>query len=80
MIIGMKQKKRILRIISLSLFVLIIAKLYLYDIWNMGQTGRIISLVFLGILFLIVSFLYQKLKILLKKEEKEEIFGKDFEK
>jgi uncharacterized membrane protein len=72
MIIGMKQKERILRIISLSLFVLIIAKLYFYDIWNMGQTGRIISLVFLGILFLTVSFLYQKLKILLKKEEKEE--------
>ncbi|MCL1937936.1 MAG: DUF2339 domain-containing protein [Candidatus Azobacteroides sp.] len=69
MIIGMKQKNRILRIISLSLFVLIIAKLYLYDIWKMGQTGRIISLVFLGILFLVVSFLYQKLKILLQKED-----------
>ncbi|GHU82985.1 hypothetical protein FACS189415_4400 [Bacteroidia bacterium] len=69
MITGMKKKIRTLRIISLTLFVLIIAKLYLYDIWQMSQTGRIIALVILGIIFLLVSFLYQKLKILLQKEE-----------
>ncbi|MDR2475973.1 MAG: DUF2339 domain-containing protein [Bacteroidales bacterium] len=68
MIIGMKRKLRVLRIISLSLFVLIIAKLYLHDIWQMEQAGRIAALVFLGMLFLLVSFLYQKLKILLQKE------------
>jgi uncharacterized membrane protein len=69
MVAGMKKKIRTLRIISLSLFVLIIAKLYLYDIWQMSQTGRIIALIILGLIFLLVSFLYQKLKILLKKEE-----------
>jgi uncharacterized membrane protein len=55
--------------------VLIIAKLYLYDIWKMGQTGRIIALIVLGILFLAVSFLYQKLKGLLKKEDETEEGG-----
>jgi len=69
MIIGMKQKNRTLRIISLSLFALIIAKLYLYDVWKMEQTGRIIAFIFLGVVLLVVSFLYQKLKILLMKDE-----------
>ena len=71
-VIGMKQKIRTLRIISLSLFALIIAKLYLYDVWKMEQTGRIIAFIFLGVIFLLVSFLYQKLKVLLMKNEKDE--------
>ncbi len=71
MFLGMKNKNRQLRIISLSLFALIIAKLYLYDIWQMSQTGRIIAFIFLGLLFLSVSFLYQKLKVLLQKNEEE---------
>ena len=69
MILGMKHKNRNLRIISLSLFALIIAKLYLYDIWKMSQAGRIIAFVFLGLLFLLVSFLYQKLRILFQKDD-----------
>lgn len=72
MALGMKRKIRELRIISLALFVLIIAKLYLYDVWKMEQTGRIISFVFLGIVLLSVSFLYQKLKVLLQKKENED--------
>lgn len=72
MLLGMKNKNRSLRIISLSLSILIIGKLYLYDVWKMNQTGRIIAFIFLGLLFLLVSFLYQKLKILLQKEEEKE--------
>jgi len=71
MIIGMKQKNRTLRIISLSLFALIISKLYAYDVWKMEQTGRIIAFIVLGVIFLVVSFLYQKLKVLLMKEEEK---------
>ena len=72
MAIGMKQKNRALRVISLSLFALIIAKLYLHDVWKMEQTWRIIAFIFLGIVLLTVSFLYQKLKILLMKNEENE--------
>ena len=71
-VIGMKQKIRTLRIISLWLFTLIIAKLYLYDVWKMEQTGRIIAFIFLGVIFLLVSFLYQKLKVLLMRDEEKE--------
>jgi uncharacterized membrane protein len=72
MVTGMKQKNRTLRIISLSLFALIIAKLYLYDVWKMEQAGRIIAFIFLGVILLSVSFLYQKLKTLLMKDEEKQ--------
>ncbi|WP_128330820.1 DUF2339 domain-containing protein [Apibacter sp. HY039] len=68
-ILGMKKNKVILRKISLALFGLIILKLYLYDIWQMSQTGKIISFILLGIILLCTSFLYQKLKILVKNED-----------
>lgn len=71
MVLGMKYGNRNLRLISLSLLAFIIAKLYLYDIWGMNQTGRIIAFIFLGLLFLLVSFLYQKLKILFQKKEED---------
>ncbi len=69
MITGMKQQNRTLRIISLSFFSLIIVKLYAYDVWKMEQTGRIIAFIVLGIILLVIPFLYQKLKIFLKKDE-----------
>ena len=68
MIIGMKQQNRTLRIVALSFFSLIIVKLYAYDVWKMEQTGRIIAFIVLGVILLVVPFLYQKLKIFLKNE------------
>lgn len=70
-IIGIKQKKLIFRKISMFLFILIIFKLYLYDVWKMPQTGKIISFVLLGIILLTTSFLYQKLKVLVNNEKEE---------
>ncbi len=69
MTLGMKSKKRDLRVIALVLFALIILKLYLHDVWEMSQIGRIVAFIFLGLLLLSVSFLYQKLKILFQKDE-----------
>ncbi len=71
-IAGMKYRKVILRKISLVLFALIILKLYLYDVWKMTQAGRIISFVILGLILLGTSFLYQKLKVLIRNDEETE--------
>ncbi|MFT3740184.1 MAG: DUF2339 domain-containing protein [Breznakibacter sp.] len=65
MVYGMKRKIRLFRIISLSLFGLIILKLFLVDVWGMSKVGKIAAFVSLGVLLLVVSFLYQKLKGLL---------------
>lgn len=68
MIWGLKAKEALLRQISLGFFALIILKFYVRDIWLMSQTGRIISFVVLGIILLLVSFLIQKIKVLIKDD------------
>lgn len=70
MIWGLKAKEALLRQISLGFFAFIILKFYVSDIWLMSQTGRIISFVVLGIILLLVSFLIQKIKVLIKDDEK----------
>lgn len=71
MIWGLKSKEVILRKISLVFFGIIIVKFYAYDVWNMSQAGRIVSFILLGIIILLVSFLQQKIKILVQKDTLE---------
>jgi uncharacterized membrane protein len=59
---GMKYHFRPLRIISLTLFTVILVKLFSYDISNIPPGGKIAAFILLGILLLIVSFMYQRLK------------------
>jgi len=74
MIWGLRSKTKDYRIISLSLFSLIIIKLFLFDVWTMNEGGRIASFIFLGVILLVVSFLYQKLKkFILEETENESI-------
>lgn len=60
--LGMKHKYKMLRIISLFLFSLALVKLFLSDIRNISEGGKIAAFIMLGILLLIISFMYQKLK------------------
>ncbi len=62
MIIGMRRENKMLRIISLSVFFLILIKLFAFDVWDMQPAGRILAFILLGVLLLVISFLYQKLK------------------
>jgi uncharacterized membrane protein len=59
---GMRHQYRPLRIISLSLFTLTLLKLFIYDIRNIPPGGKIAAFILLGVLLLIVSFMYQRLK------------------
>lgn len=69
--IGMKHKQRFLRIISLSLFSITLIKLFVFDIRNIPVAGKIAAFFSLGVLLLIVSFMYQRLKkIIIQDEEK----------
>ena len=71
MYFGMKQKNKDYRILSISLLGLIILKLFIFDVWKMSQGGIIVSFLFLGVIFLIISFLYQKLKRFVLDDSKE---------
>lgn len=72
MFIGMRGKLKTFRIISLTLFSLTILKLFVYDISNVGQGGKIAAFIILGVILLIVSFMYQKIKGLFSDEEHKE--------
>jgi uncharacterized membrane protein len=67
--LGMRLKNKTLRIISLSLLALAISKLFIYDISNASQGAKIIAFIVLGIVLLVLSFLYQKLKKILFEDE-----------
>lgn len=69
MIWGLNRKVTLLRKIALVFFGLIIVKFYAYDVWYMSQTGRIISFVMLGVILLLVSFLQQKIRTLVKEDK-----------
>ncbi|CAH8283356.1 putative membrane protein DUF2339 [Mariniflexile fucanivorans] len=62
LIIGIKRQWKQLRIIALSLLGITIIKLFVYDINNVSETGKIIAFILLGVLVLVISFVYQKIK------------------
>lgn len=62
LIIGIKKQWKNVRIISLALLGLTILKLFIYDIKNVSETGKIVAFILLGVLILIISFVYQKVK------------------
>ena len=68
LIIGIRQQWKNLRIIALSLLGLTIVKLFIYDIKNVSETGKILAFILLGVLILIISFVYQKIKKLVVDE------------
>ena len=68
LLVGIKQQWKQIRIIALSLLGVTVLKLFLYDINNVSETGKIIAFILLGVLILIISFVYQKIKKLIVDE------------
>jgi uncharacterized membrane protein len=69
--IGLKTKKKHLRIISLTLLLVTLIKLFFWDIRGISEGGKIAAFISLGVLLLVVSFMYQRLKKLLLMDEAE---------
>lgn len=69
MVIGMRKKVKILRILSLVLFAITIFKLFIFDIRDISEAGKIIAFILLGVLLLIISFMYQKVKKLIVDDD-----------
>lgn len=72
MALGMRLHQKLLRIVSLATFGIVLVKLILVDLWSMPTVGKIIVFVILGVILLVLSFLYQKLKNVLFKNNNEE--------
>ncbi len=63
--IGMRFNYKQLRLVSLTLIFFTLIKLFVYDIQEVSKAGKIAAFISLGILLLIVSFMYQRLKRIL---------------
>ncbi len=68
--VGLKRKTKHLRVISLSLFLVTLLKLFIVDIRGISEGGKIAAFICLGVLLLVVSFMYQRLKKLLLADER----------
>ncbi|WP_291529639.1 DUF2339 domain-containing protein [Bacteroides sp. UBA939] len=62
MSLGMRLHLKILRMISLAVFGVVLLKLVIVDLWLLPTVGKIIVFILLGVMLLVLSFLYQKLK------------------
>jgi len=70
--LGMRLYQKVLRMVSLATFGIVLLKLVFDDLWAMPTIGKIIVFIILGLILLILSFLYQKLKDVLFKNDEEE--------
>lgn len=61
-VLGIRQHKKYLRLGAIVLFGLTLLKLFFYDLSGLNTISKTIVLVSLGILLLIISFLYNKYK------------------
>lgn len=61
-ILGIYQRKPYLRFMAIGLFAVTLAKLFLYDIAHLGTISKTFIFITLGIILLIISFLYNKFK------------------
>jgi len=71
MYLGLSQRNRNYRILSLVLFGLTLAKLFLYDIRGISEGGRVAAFIILGVLLLVISFMYQRIKKLLAADQSD---------
>ncbi len=60
LVAGIRSGSRGVRLASLGLFGATILKVFLHDLWRLGQLYRVGSIVVLAVLLILVSFLYQR--------------------
>ncbi len=66
---GIKRAYKPLRISALALIGVTIIKLFVYDIKNVSEGGKIAAFILLGLVLLIISFTYQKIKSIILDED-----------
>jgi uncharacterized membrane protein len=66
---GIWRKRKVLRLLGIALFGVTLVKLFLFDLGDISILGKIIAFVGLGVLLLVISFLYQKFKDVILGED-----------
>ncbi len=66
---GIWRKRKVLRLLGITLFGITLVKLFVFDLGDISKLGKIIAFVGLGVLLLVISFLYQKFKDVILGED-----------
>lgn len=61
-VLGIRKKQKYLRLAAIILFSITLLKLFVYDLAGAGTITKTVSFISLGVLLLVVSFLYNKYK------------------
>jgi uncharacterized membrane protein len=70
--IGVARRAAIDRMTGLTLIAFVIAKLYIFDVWQLGRVYRIAAFVALGLLLITTSFLYSRFRNVVEALLKDE--------
>ena len=70
--LGIWKRKKHLRIAAIALFAITLVKLFFYDIGHLSTIARTVVLVSLGVLLLVISFLYNKYTEQISDEKEKE--------
>ena len=68
-VLGIWKHKKYLRIMGIVIFAVTLVKLFLYDVSHLETLAKTILFVSLGVLLLMISFLYNKYKHIIADEE-----------
>jgi uncharacterized membrane protein len=69
---GIRKKQKYVRLAAIVLFVITILKLFLFDLAEAGTITKTVSFITLGVILLLVSYLYNRYKEILFGDEKAE--------
>jgi uncharacterized membrane protein len=72
-VLGVTTRTVINRVLGLGLMGAVVAKLYLSDIWELSRIFRITAFLALGVLLLLVSYLYSRFKPAIEKLWKDDV-------
>ena len=65
--VGVVTRTALNRILGLGLMGIVVAKLYLSDVWQLGRVFRITAFLGLGVLLLLVSYLYSRFRPVIER-------------
>lgn len=68
-VLGIWKRKKYLRVLAIIVFGITLIKLFFYDISHLGTIAKTIVFLSLGVLLLIISFLYNKYKHIIADEK-----------
>jgi uncharacterized membrane protein len=70
--LGVATRSALNRVLGLGLMALVVVKLYLSDVWELGFLFRIVAFIGLGLLLLTVSYLYSRFRPMIEKLWKDD--------